>query len=254
MAASSWGKVTVRTMSIIAALAAALVFPGLAQAAPASPTPIEVTQADRDDFRSALTGNPMMAQIRAEWPTEYLTFETSLLGDFKAGKLTLAQANQRTYDFVASLQGQVAPYFAQATDADLVAFGRERLAILELMRGVNLQACYEIGEGIGLSLATTQAIPEHLLDRLSGFAAWELRVAISGRRAQIRRQPPTAEEFASVFKAYEARGGPAEYLEAARDGRLGTTSLNTRCDGAIAFSKSVLDQPPALAARMLVAR
>lgn len=239
----------------IAGLALTLALLGpVASAAPSSaPTSgIEtVTAEERAEFRQSIRSNPLLALIIEEFPQEFGAFETSLLRDAKAGAITSAEILRRTNVFIEGIQTRYMGFAYQAPDDVLAALIKAHAETMIFLQDVNPRACYELGEGQGLSAETIQSLAEPARKRLQAYGAIELRAGIAGQRARTKRDQPTEQEVMGVVEEFQRLGGDTAWLAALGEHRIDELLADERCANALYWMQAIAAQPSPVLGRVL---
>ncbi|MDP1738127.1 MAG: hypothetical protein Q8L23_11895 [Caulobacter sp.] len=241
--------------AILAGLAACILLAtgGAALAAPSASTTIAepVTEAERQEFRQAISGNPILVIVMKEFPGEYAAFETQLLADANAGRLTATQARDRTNVFITSIQRPVIGMVRFAPDEEIAELYRMNLATLRALAKVNLQACYLFGEGAGVTADIASSLPPAAFDAVAAYGAQELRAGIVGNKTRIDRRPLTEAEITPIVELFVSKEGDTAYLIAIADGQADTLLTEDRCRNAILWMEAVVEQPNATMGRLM---
>jgi hypothetical protein len=247
--------VTVKT--VLASLAAGFVLglSGTATAAAPAPAPtlqsVSVTDTDRAEFRAAIASSETLVLVMKEFPAEFAAFETQLLSDAKAGRVTAIDVRNRTSEFVTGIQMQVSKFGKSAPASDIGLLYRRSLAALKALQAVNLQACYAFGEGKGLGPDMVGSLPPDAFKAVESYGAFELRVGIAGRRSGITYAPLIEDDVIPVIELYVSKGGDPNYLVAVGEGKADTMLADERCNGAVLWRESVVAQPDLFIARLM---
>ena len=224
-----------------------------APTAPAASSTITepVTEADRQEFREAISVNPILVIVMKEFPGEYAAFESRLLADAKAGRVTAIEARDRTNVFITGIQTPLLQLAKFAPDDEIAELYRTNLSTLQALAKVNLQACYLFGEGTGLSPEIAGSLPPEAFNVVAAYGAQELRAGIAGRKARLVRQPLTEGEIAPLIEIFISKNGDTNYLVARADGAAISLLAEDRCRNSIIWMESVLEMPKATMGRLM---
>lgn len=203
-----------------------------------------VTDAERTAFRSgmAASGGAMISAIIQRYPTEYRAFETSIIADYKAGRVNIATAQGRAGEFFGLLGDRMMADVQRAPDADLRALVAAQVVALKKFGPVNARACQEFGENGQITTATAVAA-EGITAAMNDYVAVQLATADAGARAKVRRARLADAEMTLILSEYLRRGGSQAWLDGAGTGDFGDLTLADRCQASIVLLESVLAQP-----------
>lgn len=227
-----------------------------AVAAPAAPaassmTAEPVTEADRQAFREGISSNPILVVVMKEFPGEYAAFETQILADAKAGRVTAVEARDRTNVFLSGIQAPILGLMKFAPDDDIAKLYETNLSTLRVLARVNLQACYLFGEGEGLSPEIVSSLPPEAFAAVASSGAQSLRAGIAGQKARIERKPLTEGEIRPLIEVFISRNGDTDYLVALGDGNGDSMLAEDRCRNAVIWVESILEMPKATIGRLM---
>lgn len=248
-----------RNLFLSAALAACvLAGPSAAaafQSAPAATAGDElgVTDGERTAFRNGMisSGGAMVSAVITRYPTEYRAFETSIIADFKAGKVDVASAQARAGEFFSLLGDRMMADVQRAPDADLRALVAAQVATLKTFSLTNTRACQEFGENGQISTATAVAARSTITAGMNDYVVVQLATADAGARAKVRRAKLADAEMKLILAEFLRRGGSQAWLDGAGSGDFGDLTLADRCQASILLLESVLAQPPATVGRFM---
>lgn len=212
---------------------------------------IVVTAEDRADFRAQITSNPLLILIMETFPADYAVFETSLLRDAKAGSIDFEAARKRTGVFIAAIEARLTPFTGQAPDADLVELLNMHVDIMAYFQGVNLRACYEMGEGDGLTEETIATLPGDAVTRMQSYSARELRAGMKGQTTRVEREEASEADIAKIVETYEGFGGDLSWLAAMGEGSTAQLPPGDRCANALLWMRAVAAQPAAIVGQIM---
>jgi hypothetical protein len=248
-----------RNLFLSAALAACvLAGPSAAaafQSAPAATAGDElgVTDGERTAFRNGMisSGGAMVSAVITRYPTEYRAFETSIIADFKAGKVDVASAQARAGEFFSLLGDRMMADVQRAPDADLRALVAAQVATLKTFSLTNTRACQEFGENGQISTATAMAARGAITAGMNDYVVVQLATADAGARAKVRRAKLADAEMKLILAEFLRRGGSQAWLDGAGSGDFGDLTLADRCQASILLLESVLAQPSATIGRFM---
>lgn len=217
------------------------------QPAPAAAAADElgVSEAEREAFRKGMvaSGGAMISAIIQRYPTEYRTFETSIIGDYKAGRVDIATAQRRAGEFFSLLGDRMMTDVQRAPDADLRALVAAQVVALKRFSTSDARACQEFGENGQISTATAVASGGGITAAMNDYVAVQLATADAGARAKVRRARLADAEMTLILGEYLRRGGSQAWLDGAGTGDFGDLTLADRCQASIVLLESVLAQP-----------
>ncbi|MDP2259464.1 MAG: hypothetical protein Q8J89_07095 [Caulobacter sp.] len=242
----------------LSAAVAACVLAGPTAAPAFQPTPpaageLGVTEGERTAFRTGMiaSGGAMVSAIIKRYPTEYRAFETSIIADFKAGRVDIATAQARAGEFFGLLGDRMMTDVQRAPDADLRALVAAQVATLKTFSVTNARACQEFGENGQISTATAVAAKDSIIPAMNDYVAVQLATADAGARAKVRRAKLADAEMDLILKEFLRRGGSQVWLDGAGTGDFGDLTVADRCQASILLLESVLAQPPATVGRFM---
>lgn len=220
----------------------------------AEPARVVVTEQDRKEFREVFSqeGGILIQEIIAQFPAEYLAFETKMIEGISAGTMTEEEAGRLGFEFTSGLAPRLYDGWRMAPDADIIASTRLTLDLATRLSQLDHRACAEMLEG-GLTVSTALAVAETAGDLFEQNNASMLRLAKTGRAAGIKRAPATEVEIAALIDAYQAAGGDLRWLTGQASGDFAGLSPAGRCASGLIFQKTILRLPPPLAARIVTA-
>ena len=212
-----------------------------------------MTEAERTAFRTGMTstGGAMITAVISRYPTEYRAFETSIIADFKSGKVDIPTAQARAGEFFSLLGDRMMSDVQRAPDADLRALVVAQVATLKKFSTTNARACQEFGENGQISTTTAVAAQSTIVAGMNDYIAVQLAAADAGARAKVRRARLADAEMKLILDEFLRRGGSQAWLDGAGTGDFGDLTLADRCQASILLLEAVLAQPPATIGRFM---
>ena len=223
------------------------------QSTPPAAGELGVTEGERTAFRNGMiaSGGAMVSAIIKRYPTEYRAFETSIIADFKAGRVDIATAQGRAGEFFGLLGDRMMTDVQRAPDADLRALVAAQVVTLRKFSVINARACQEFGENGQISTPTAVAAKNSIIPAMNDYVAVQLATADAGARAKVRRAKLADAEMDLILKEFLRRGGSQAWLDGAGTGDFGELTLSDRCQAIIVLLESVLAQPEATVGRFM---
>ncbi len=247
-----------RNLFLSAAVAACLLAgPSAATAFQVAPAAagdeLGVTEAERASFRNGMvaSGGAMISAVIKRYPAEYRAFETSIIADFKAGRVEIATARTRAAEFFGLLGDRMMADVQRAPDGELRALVLAQVTTLKRFSTSNARACQEFGEDGRISTATAIADKGGITPAMNDYVAVQLAAADAGARAKVRREKLADAEMDLILKEFLRRGGSQVWLDGAGTGDFGDLTVADRCQASILLLESVLAQPPATVGRFM---
>jgi len=212
-----------------------------------------VTEGERTAFRNGMiaSGGAMVSAIIKRYPTEYRAFETSIIADFKAGRVDTAAAQTRAGEFFGLLGERMMADVQRAPDGDIRALVLAQVTALKRFSTSNARACQEFGENGQISTATALAAKGAINPAMNDYVAVQLATADAGARAKIRRERLADAEMDLILKEFLRRGGDQAWIDGAGTGDFGDLTVADRCQASILLLESVLAQPAATIGRFM---
>lgn len=249
-----------RVSVILYSLALACAAPSAALAAPvkaarpvaATPDPTMPSLEEmRADLRAGLlqSGGKIVEWAMKEYPDEFRTFEDQVLGDYRAGKIGIPEAQKQAFAFVSKIRERVVAYIKAAPDKELGEFIKMQLALMKDMQKVNVTACHEMGEDGALSIATLLSLGDETRARFTAFADQQMSVIEAGKAHPTKRGPVTEAELENIFTQYIERGGGMGWSQALASKDFSNITPSQRCAASILFFETLVAQPGNLAQR-----
>jgi hypothetical protein len=224
---------------------------GLARPDPAAK--VTVTAADRAEFRAGMkSAGETIGLLIETYPDEYATFETKIITGIKSGAMDMPTLRAMTAEWATNLRARLASRLSQASDADLVGIGRTQLDVMRKLGPAHPVACAQFIENGGLTLDVSSGLDAQARAEVDRLGVQQLRAAKAALATPVERTPVSGGEVGPVIASFRKKGGDIAWLAAAgTPDKLAAFPGPARCDNALHWIETVLEQPAPLAARLL---